>query len=156
MIFQIVTSHHNYSRFSKYLQRGWIGGRKMDNTDIQYATFRNNIPSLVFASTIFGDAESYIDLDIRLIEKNVGLVPRWQIHFNFTILRLISYNLDRYWSRKVEFFQLPDSQLTEKDRIDIPCPDADYCFRNFFAYIFYAPLYFSGPIVSFNNFISQN
>ncbi|KTW30410.1 uncharacterized protein T551_01693 [Pneumocystis jirovecii RU7] len=238
------SSHHNYSRFSKYLQRGWIGGRKMDNTDIQYATFRNNIPSLVFASVIhlslgfffdyfvkyfkvlkdnirrrtlynnifsfifliilhgtsiikiyiiacFSYSISYIFLNSRLnpiltwffnifilflndiykgysfgsiyyklsfFDRYSGLVPRWQIHFNFTILRLISYNLDRYWSRKVEFFQvisLPDSQLTEKDRIDIPCPDADYCFRNFFAYIFYAPLYFSGPIVSFNNFISQ-
>lgn len=27
-----------------------------------------------------------------------GLIPRWEVLFNFTILRLISYNLDYYWS----------------------------------------------------------
>ena len=27
-----------------------------------------------------------------------GLVPRWEILFNITVLRLISYNLDYYWS----------------------------------------------------------
>ena len=29
-----------------------------------------------------------------------GLVPRWEIHFNITMLRLISYNMDYYWSFK--------------------------------------------------------
>ncbi|KAG5519536.1 hypothetical protein PMAC_001691 [Pneumocystis sp. 'macacae'] len=235
------SSHHNYSRFSKYLQQGWIGRRKMDNTDIQYATFRNNIPSLVFTSIIhlslgvffdyfvkyfkvlkddvqrrtlynnvfsfifliilhgtsiikiytiacFSYSISYVFLSSRLnpiltwlfniiilflndiykgysftsiyyklsfLDRYNGLVPRWQIHFNFTILRLISYNLDFYWSQNVEFFQLSDSELTEKNRINMPCQDSDYCFRNFLAYAFYVPLYFSGPILSFNNFISQ-
>lgn len=27
-----------------------------------------------------------------------GLVPRWEILFNLTILRLVSFNLDYYWS----------------------------------------------------------
>lgn len=27
-----------------------------------------------------------------------GLIPRWEVLFNFTILRLISFNLDYYWS----------------------------------------------------------
>jgi protein-cysteine N-palmitoyltransferase HHAT len=27
-----------------------------------------------------------------------GLIPRWEILFNFTILRLISFNIDYYWS----------------------------------------------------------
>jgi protein-cysteine N-palmitoyltransferase HHAT len=27
-----------------------------------------------------------------------GLIPRWEILFNFTILRLISFNMDYYWS----------------------------------------------------------
>jgi len=27
-----------------------------------------------------------------------GLVPRWEILFNITVLRLISFNLDYYWS----------------------------------------------------------
>jgi D-alanyl-lipoteichoic acid acyltransferase DltB (MBOAT superfamily) len=27
-----------------------------------------------------------------------GLIPRWDVLFNFTVLRLISFNLDYYWS----------------------------------------------------------
>ena len=27
-----------------------------------------------------------------------GLIPRWEILFNITVLRLISFNLDYYWS----------------------------------------------------------
>ena len=27
-----------------------------------------------------------------------GLIPRWEILFNFTVLRLISFNMDYYWS----------------------------------------------------------
>ena len=29
-----------------------------------------------------------------------GIVARWEITFNFTVLRLISYNLDHYWAAK--------------------------------------------------------
>ena len=28
-----------------------------------------------------------------------GLVPRWEVPFNITVLRLISFNLDYYWSQ---------------------------------------------------------
>src|SRR5205085_12680029 len=27
-----------------------------------------------------------------------GLIPRWEILFNITVLRLIAFNLDYYWS----------------------------------------------------------
>lgn len=29
-----------------------------------------------------------------------GLLPRWEIGFNITVLRLISYNMDHYWAAK--------------------------------------------------------
>lgn len=32
------------------------------------------------------------------IDSYGGLIPRWEVLFNFTILRLISFNLDYYWS----------------------------------------------------------
>lgn len=31
---------------------------------------------------------------------NGGLLPRWNVSFNITVLRLISYNLDHYWAAK--------------------------------------------------------
>lgn len=37
-----------------------------------------------------------------------GLMPRWGIHFNITMLRLVSYNMDYYWS-----FSKSDSSVME-------------------------------------------
>ncbi|KAG4302389.1 hypothetical protein PCK1_001371 [Pneumocystis canis] len=223
------SSHHNYKWFSRYLKQGWIPGRKIDSSDIQYFKFRNNIPGLLIAlvihlslgflldyfskyikflrndmqrrilynniysliyliilhgtSTIkiyiivcinygisyvfscrklnpiltWGYSFSFFHHKLSFLDRYEGLIPRWQIHFNITVLRLISYNLDYYWSKNADGVekQASDSQLTEKNRINMPCIEADYCLRNFLAYTFYAPLYFSGPIISFNNFISQ-
>ena len=35
-----------------------------------------------------------------LLDSYGGLQPRWDIHFNFTVLRLISFNLDHLWAVK--------------------------------------------------------
>lgn len=39
-----IASHSNYSKFEHLLSQGWIAGRKVDNSDEQYSTFRNNVP----------------------------------------------------------------------------------------------------------------
>ncbi|KAI9810829.1 MAG: glycerol transporter [Pycnora praestabilis] len=113
-----------------------------------------------------------------------GLVPRWEILFNIVVLRLISFNLDYYWSigprsgSPVEvchyYFvgfsgawidtvltdapkkkQLDPSNLSERDRIAISANPQDYSFRNYLAYVLYSPLYLAGPILTFNDFIAQ-
>ncbi len=33
------------------------------------------------------------------LDSHGGLAPRWEVTFNITILRLISFNMDYYWSR---------------------------------------------------------
>ncbi|KAI0187140.1 MBOAT, membrane-bound O-acyltransferase family-domain-containing protein [Astrocystis sublimbata] len=89
-----------------------------------------------------------------------GLIGRWEILFNITVLRLISFNLDYYWSLErrsnspVEK-QLDPSSLSERDRVSTPAPARDYSFRNYIAYSIYAPLYLTGPIITFNDYISQ-
>ena len=35
-----------------------------------------------------------------LLDSYGGLLSRWDIHFNITVLRLISYNLDLHWARQ--------------------------------------------------------
>lgn len=45
--------------------------------------------------------------------------------------------------------------LTDKDRITMPCFASDYNYIHFLAYVLYAPLYLCGPILTFNDFISQ-
>ncbi|KAK3336534.1 MBOAT, membrane-bound O-acyltransferase family-domain-containing protein [Cercophora scortea] len=89
-----------------------------------------------------------------------GLLSRWEILFNITILRLVSFNLDYYWSldrrdaSPIEK-QLDSANLSERDRISIPAQPEDYCFRNYIGYAIYAPLYLTGPIMTFNDYIAQ-
>ena len=110
-----------------------------------------------------------------------GLIPRWEILFNITVLRLISFNMDYYWSSngpglnpsnllEVSSFHCPEhriyidrhkkkqldpSNLSERDRVDIPARQEEYSFRNYLAYALYSPLYLAGPILTFNDYISQ-
>lgn len=51
--------------------------------------------------------------------------------------------------------QLDPSCLSERDRVSIPAQSRDFSFRNYVAYAIYAPLYLAGPIITFNDFISQ-
>jgi D-alanyl-lipoteichoic acid acyltransferase DltB (MBOAT superfamily) len=106
-----------------------------------------------------------------------GMMPRWEILFNLTVLRLISFNMDYYFSLNMrggspievcgnqsyswiianshKKKQLDPSNLSERDRISIPADAKDYNFRNYIAYAIYAPLYLTGPIITFNDYISQ-
>ncbi|KJZ71589.1 hypothetical protein HIM_08983 [Hirsutella minnesotensis 3608] len=90
-----------------------------------------------------------------------GLVPRWEVLFNISILRLISFNMDYYWSidkrnaNALEKKQLDPANLSERDRISLPADVGDFCFRNYLAYAVYAPLYLAGPILTFNDYIAQ-
>ncbi len=45
-----------------------------------------------------GDPEGFMIRWASWLDSWGGLVPRWEILFNITVLRLISFNLDYYWS----------------------------------------------------------
>ena len=47
-----LASHQNYHKFASLLSPGWIPGRKVDNSDQQYATFRDNVPYLFVVMTL--------------------------------------------------------------------------------------------------------
>ncbi|KAI1298530.1 MBOAT, membrane-bound O-acyltransferase family-domain-containing protein [Xylaria venustula] len=270
------TTHPNYKYYEHYLSPGWIPGRKIDATDSQYRTFRNNIPYLatllvlhpllrrlynavvfrvnsggetsrptleeadqrlnqrasfdfgfaiiylvalhgisavkilailylnyqvattlprksvpvttwlfnvgiLFANELgkgykFGDIASFLWVFLsgglidesnsslvswgRWLDSYGGLMGRWEILFNLTVLRLISFNLDYYWSLDRRAYspiekQLDPSSLSERDRVSTPAQSKDFSFRNYVAYAIYAPLYLTGPIITFNDYISQ-
>ncbi|KAF2459504.1 glycerol:H+ symporter [Lineolata rhizophorae] len=90
-----------------------------------------------------------------------GLISRWEVLFNITVLRLISFDLDFYWSINIRGGspiekQLDPSNLSERDRVSIPARPSDFSFRNYLAYALYSPLYLTGPILTFNDYISQS
>lgn len=51
--------------------------------------------------------------------------------------------------------QTDPAALSERDRVSIPAQSRDFSFRNYVAYVIYAPLYLTGPILTFNDYISQ-
>lgn len=114
----------------------------------------------------------------RTLDGFGGLMPRWEILFNITVLRLISFNMDYYWSLeypssspievsrysdiKVRGLsdspkkkQLDPASLSERDRVSIPAEPAAFNGRTYVAYILYSPLYLTGPILTFNDYASQ-
>lgn len=52
--------------------------------------------------------------------------------------------------------QLDPADLSERDRVSIGAKSSDYTFRNYLAYVLYSPLYLIGPIITFNDYISQS
>jgi protein-cysteine N-palmitoyltransferase HHAT len=53
--------------------------------------------------------------------------------------------------------QLDPSSLSERDRVAIPAATSSFVsFRTYLAYILYSPLYLAGPIITFNDYISQS
>ncbi|KAH8928411.1 MBOAT-domain-containing protein [Atractiella rhizophila] len=220
-------SHENYPLYQRRLKGGWILGRKVDNSDVQYRLFRNSIPALALLSILYLTASRFFSrinrrsfivvasllilcvlhgihvpklllilylnyligkrlggsrstpvvtwvFNIALLFMNVhfdgykygsllssldfldtnrairGLLPRWHINFNITMLRLISFNLDYCWAVK----QVP-SGLSERERVQYSHDLEEYSFTNYLAYTIYTPLYIAGPIMTFNNFVYQ-
>ncbi|KAI7903280.1 MBOAT, membrane-bound O-acyltransferase family-domain-containing protein [Cokeromyces recurvatus] len=88
------------------------------------------------------------------LDRWEGFQARWHILFNFAILRLISFNLDYYWACRShqKVYQMPHS---DKERINTSLLIGDYNYLNFLAYVLYTPLLLCGPIITYNDFISQ-
>lgn len=51
--------------------------------------------------------------------------------------------------------QLDPSNLSERDRVASPAQPKDFNVQNYICYIAYGPLYLAGPIMTFNDYISQ-
>ncbi|SGY43238.1 BQ5605_C001g00004 [Microbotryum silenes-dioicae] len=102
-----------------------------------------------------------------------GILPRWHINWNITMLRLISFNMDYYWAANVASGEAQTIRSTEEEKLELltqklsapPLNDrtrvtkshplSDYSFMTYLAYAFYPPLYLAGPILTYNSFVSQ-
>ncbi|CCH59347.1 hypothetical protein TBLA_0B05140 [Henningerozyma blattae CBS 6284] len=100
-----------------------------------------------------------------------GIIERWDVFFNFTLLRLLSYNLDylERWdnilkdkggilSNEIESKEMLESKvdyLTERSRLVAPLNIQTYNVYNYVAYSIYTPLFIAGPIITFNDYIYQ-
>lgn len=92
-----------------------------------------------------------------------GLLPRWHVNFNITMLRLISFGMDYHWASMQQSPNRPLSHTTAtptvptsyRERVTTSLSLSEYSLTNFFAYAVYPALYIAGPIMSFNDFTHQ-
>ncbi|KAK2076928.1 hypothetical protein QBZ16_005156 [Prototheca wickerhamii] len=107
---------------------------------------------------------------VRLTDGFRGLDPggawrgplRWEICYNLTMLRLLSYSLDLCADMRSgkcaedgKLIQRPPASGRERRRTPLPNPEQDYGLLNYLAYIFYPPLYLAGPILPFRDYAWQ-
>ncbi|ORX46681.1 MBOAT-domain-containing protein [Piromyces finnis] len=100
---------------------------------------------------------------LSFLDKFKGLMPRWDINYNYCVLRSISFNMDYYWCLKnKEESKDIESKIVEDDgskdyraRVKDSLLEKDYNFLNYLIYILYVPLFLAGPIITFNDFIYQ-
>ncbi|KAL3236543.1 O-acyltransferase [Nakaseomyces bracarensis] len=96
-----------------------------------------------------------------------GIIERWDVFFNFSLLRMISYNLDyltRYElstkgddsSKKNDDINNAELLYNDKARMNAVLPMEDYGVVNYLAYMIYTPLFIAGPIITFNDYIFQS
>ncbi|KAF8941313.1 MBOAT, membrane-bound O-acyltransferase family-domain-containing protein [Dissophora ornata] len=119
-----------------------------------------NLSILFMNETYRGYTFAALHESLAWLDVNRGMNTRWDVNFNFTMLRLVSFNLDYYWSLKHprESILKEDRDKapeTDKERASTPVFAEDYNFAYYLAFALYAPLYVAGPIMTFNDFVSQ-
>ncbi|KAI9670234.1 MAG: glycerol transporter [Alyxoria varia] len=155
-----------YSSFmiTRHVPKPWIPAATwIFNVGVLFANeYFNGYPYSRLAKFIsFSGSKSASSKWAETMDSYGGLIPRWEILFKITTLRLISFNIDYYWSldrqgsTAIEKKQLNPSLLSEKERISTPAPSHAYNFANMFAYALYSPLYIAGPILTFNDHLTQ-
>ena len=116
-------------------------------------------------SLFINDRYKSISLGTDLLDKGFkGIIPRWDVFFNFTLLKILSFNFDYLEKKSLaentdlghEKHSTALSDLNERQRLEAPLPLPDYNFINYIAYTTYAPLYVAGPIITFNDYLYQS
>jgi D-alanyl-lipoteichoic acid acyltransferase DltB (MBOAT superfamily) len=80
-----------------------------------------------------------------------GILPRWHVGFNITMLRIVSFALDAHWAEPPPAGMPADHRARTSSSV----PAEQYNLSNYLAYTLYAPLYIAGPIMTFNDFVWQ-
>lgn len=79
-VYDVSQPHNsNYKDFEPLLSEGWIAGRKVDNSDAQYSSFRNNIPYMALVLMIHPVLRRAYDLisseKLPKVSRDATLLP---------------------------------------------------------------------------------
>ncbi|CDU26277.1 probable GUP1-Multimembrane-spanning protein essential for proton symport of glycerol [Sporisorium scitamineum] len=128
--------------------------------------FAFNIGALFAVHWNDGFEYSRISPALGFFEVFKGLLPRWQINFNITMLRLVSFAMDYHWAkceadtggqagRAMGEVEREGSEATYQQRTRLSQHLEEYGLSNYLLYALYPPLFIAGPIMTFNDFTSQ-
>ncbi|GAY59032.1 hypothetical protein CUMW_191480 [Citrus unshiu] len=168
-------SHDHFSKLYG-LRPGWLFSPQSlnDVSDAQWRNFRSNLPILTVVFTLFAvlantvlheetafrfyfGSSTYSSLFLIVFTKDIR--SRYLV-----ILRMISFGYDYHWAQQGSHFDHEKHvqrchvcksgklcyQIQQERNIS-----ENYTFAMYLCYLVYAPLYISGPIISFNAFASQ-
>lgn len=105
---------------------------------------------------------SAVSEKLRFLDGFHGIIPRWDVFFNFTLLRMLSFSLD-YIHRKAspdlgkkqEDKSSEGGLFSDKERLNANHEIDQYNMFNYLAYVTYTPLFIAGPIITFNDYLYQ-
>eukprot|EP01084_Bolivina_argentea_P045966 84612_1 len=97
---------------------------------------------------IYWSFEYLISSKLKWIDGLIRQRMRFTQTFRFILLRCISFNMDLRYNFKSEILYESKFETNIKNI-------NDYSLLNYFGYTLYAPLNFTGPIISFHDWISQ-
>ncbi|KAI3636270.1 hypothetical protein MIR68_005622 [Amoeboaphelidium protococcarum] len=113
---------------------------------------------------------SHLHQSFAPLDDNNGLMSRWYVTFNITVLRMISYAMDYQWQLEAAA-DGSDQKLDSKHQTCVQCRQSgdkcdkyraqrsrlpeEYSYVNYLQYCLYIPLYLAGPIITFNTYRSQ-
>ncbi|KAL4435400.1 hypothetical protein ABPG74_022883 [Tetrahymena malaccensis] len=123
-----------------------------------------NLGFLNLAFIFNGFEISYISQGIKNLD---GSSPYfWNIVLVYLILRCLSFSIDYHNSQMRVIVNEPNhfekcSECTSimkcyAKRVDDPHQQQQYGFLNYLSYIYYPPLFFRGPIITFNDYLYQH
>ncbi|KOS14105.1 glycerol transporter [Malassezia pachydermatis] len=88
------------------------------------------------------------------LDEYSGLIRRWHISYNFTMLRMVSFALDAVWAQAGYAPDRP-ALTPAQQRVRQSRPVQEYTMLAQLVYLWYPPLFIAGPIMTFNDFQSQ-
>lgn len=160
LIFLFVAHGFNSSKILIHIFINFAIGKYIHNKRVAYyVTWGYGILTLFINDNYrnFKFGVSFIDNGFK------GIIERWDVMFNFTLLRMLSFNLD-YFERldnihnsKKEIKPSESlSGLDDRQRLVAPFPIEEYSLLNYLSYLTYTPLFIAGPIVTFNDYLYQS
>ena len=173
IIFLIGAHGINAFKILFHLIINYLIGKYIKNYKLAiWCTWIYGIFSLFF-NEWFGDSSFGLSIFVNGSGYYTGIIPRWDVFYNFTLLRMLSFNLD-YIERerklgnndgqlnlnKQENINGADNpptllNLDDRQRLSAPLPLDDYNVSNYIAYISYTPL-FIHLMIMYINLITNN